>query len=132
MAGEKNITTLLRSISPKLIKDTFVFCTVKDGKYGDCAEVMPIASYLEEEGLTLVVKKELADRLGYVYEGVFKCITLEVYSSLESVGLTAAVSTKLCEHNISANIFAGFYHDHIFVPLDVAPKAYALLQDFCN
>ena len=81
MAGEKNITTLLRSISPKLIEDTFVFCTVKDGKYGDCAETMPIASYLEEEGLTLVIKKELADRLGYVYEGVFKCITLEVYST---------------------------------------------------
>jgi len=130
MAGEKNITTLLRSISPKLIEDTFVFCTVKDGKYGDCAETMPIASYLEEEGLTLVIKKELADRLGYVYEGVFKCITLEVYSNLESVGLTAAVSTKLCEHNISANVFAGFYHDHIFVPLDVAPKALALLLDF--
>ncbi len=132
MAGEKNIKELLRSISPKLNEDTFVFCTVKDGKYGDCAEAMPIASYLEEEGLTLVIKKERADRLGYVYEGVFKCITLEVYSSLESVGLTAAVSAKLCEHNISANVFAGFYHDHIFVPLNMAPKAHALLLDFCS
>ena len=132
MTGEKNITTLLRSISPKLIEDSFVFCTVKDGKYGDCAEAMPIASYLEEEGLTLVINKEIADRLGYVYEGVFKCITLEVYSSLESVGLTAAVSTKLCGHNISANVFAGFYHDHIFVPLDMAHKAHTLLLDFCS
>ncbi|MCK5516704.1 MAG: ACT domain-containing protein [Desulfobulbaceae bacterium] len=132
MAGEKNIKKLLRSMSPKLDKDTFVFCSVKNGKYGDCAEAMPIASYMEEEGLTLVINKEVADRLGYVYEGVFKCITLEVYSSLESVGLTAAVSTKLCENNISANVFAGFYHDHIFVPLDMASEAYALLLDFCS
>jgi len=131
MAGEKNLETLLQSLSPKLNKDAFVFCTIKDGNYGDCAEAMPIASYQEEKGLTLVIRKEVADRLGYVYEGTYKCITLEVYSSLESVGLTAAVSTKLYKHNISANVFAGFYHDHIFVPLDMAPKAHALLLEFC-
>lgn len=30
-----------------------------------------------------------------------------------AVGLTAAFSTKLAEKNISANVVAAYYHDHI-------------------
>ncbi|MCK5673536.1 MAG: ACT domain-containing protein, partial [Spirochaetales bacterium] len=43
---------------------------------------------------------------------------------------TAAVSTKLSEHNISANIIAAYYHDHVFVPSGAADKALTLLSDF--
>ncbi len=132
MAGEKNLAKLLQSISPKLNDNKFVFCTLKNGNYGDYAEAMPIASYLEEEGLTLVIKKDMADKLGLTYEGVFKCITLEVHSSLVSVGLTATVSAKLCEHNISANVIAAFYHDHVFIPSDMAPEAHSLLLELCR
>jgi len=34
---------------------------------------------------------------------------------LDAVGLTAAFSKALTEVNISANVIAGYYHDHIFV-----------------
>jgi hypothetical protein len=40
---------------------------------------------------------------------------LTVHSSLEAVGLTAAVARKLALHGISANVVAAYYHDHIFV-----------------
>jgi len=131
MKAEKNLKTLLNSISPKLNKGEFVFCTFENGAYGDHAGAEPVASYMEREGLTLVLKKKIADRQGFIYEGVFKCITLEVYSSLNAVGLTAAISTVLSEHNISANVIAAFYHDHVFVPSKEGSRALKILMEFC-
>ena len=46
-----------------------------------------------------------------------------VHSSLDAVGLTAAFSAKLTEKNISANVIAAYYHDHIFVPKEKAEQA---------
>ena len=130
MAGEKNLRKLLSSMSPKLIDGEYVFCTVENSNYGDYAEAKPIASFAEEEGLTLVLLKESAEKFGLHYEGIFKCITLSVHSSLQAVGLTAAVSTKLSEHQISANVIAARYHDHIFVPARFAEKALSVLSEF--
>ena len=53
-----------------------------------------------------------------------------VYSSLAAVGLTAAVSTKLAEHGISANVIAAYYHEHIFVQAERAKHALSILNDF--
>ncbi|WP_265086797.1 ACT domain-containing protein [Ralstonia pseudosolanacearum] len=50
-------------------------------------------------------------------------ITLNVYSSLEGVGLTAAFATALAQQGISCNVVAAIYHDHIFVPLEDAKRA---------
>jgi len=60
----------------------------------------------------------------------FRCrrITLTVHSSLEAVGLTAAVAGALARQGISANVVAAFYHDHIFVPRDQAERAVAVLE----
>lgn len=131
MPGEKDLHKLLRAMSPKLEDDEYVFCTLRDASYGDFIEAKPLASFTEDEGLTLILKKESADRFGLRYEGVFKCITLMVHSSLEAVGLTAAISGKLCEHNISANVVAAYYHDHVFIPSYSAPKALKLLLELC-
>ena len=131
MAGIENLGKLLNSMSPELIEGEYVFCTVPNGKYGDYQDLSPLASFIETEGLTLVVSRESADSSGLKYEAIFKCITLTVHSSLEAVGLTAAVSAKLSEHGISANIIAAFYHDHVFVPAKSAEKALDLLSEFC-
>ena len=116
-------------MSPQLKSDEYVFCTVKNADYGDYAEAEPIASILEKEGLTLVLKRKSAEKYGFTWEGIFKCITLNIHSSLQAAGLTAAVSGKLNENRISANVIAGFFHDHIFVPADLAEKALILLSE---
>ena len=108
----------------------FVFCTIQDAKYGDFAELSPIASFREAEGLTLLIAKENADTAGLSYESIYKGITLKVHSSLEAVGLTAAVSSKLAEKGISVNVIAAFYHDHIFVHKERAEKAMEALSEF--
>ncbi|MGO2019037.1 MAG: ACT domain-containing protein [Psychrobacter sp.] len=87
---------------------------------------------METEGLTLVLTKDKADEAGLNYEGVFRQITLTVHSSLEAVGLTAAVSTKLTSKDISANVIAAYYHDHIFVSNDKAEQALSALKELSN
>ncbi|KXF83218.1 ACT domain-containing protein [Enterovibrio coralii] len=129
MSGIVDLDALLRSMKPELAPYDVVFCTV-EGKLKDYIELAPLATFQESEGLTLVLSKAMADSANLPYEGVFKKITLTVHSSLEAVGLTAAVSTKLAERGISANVIAAYFHDHVFVPADKAEQALAALQDF--
>ena len=132
MAGETDLSKLLSSIAPKLLDEEYIFCTMANGRYGDHPELEPIASFMETEGLTLVIPRQRAEAHGIAYEGVFKCITLSVHSSLEAVGLTAVVATKLAEHNISANVIAAYYHDHVFVQANRAEAALAALRELAD
>jgi hypothetical protein len=86
-----------------------------------------LASFQEDEGLSLILEQTAADKAGLIYESVFRGITLTVHSSLDAIGLTAAVVGELAEHGISANVVAASYHDHIFVPRDKAEQALKLL-----
>ncbi len=131
MAGETNLTTLLRSMSPKLHVEDYVFCCV-DGVYGDYQSLSPLASFSEAEGLTLVVTKKAAIDHELAFESIFKAITLTIHSSLDAVGLTASVATKLSEKGISANVIAAYYHDHIFVQAEKAEAAMQALQEFAT
>jgi hypothetical protein len=70
-----------------------------------------------------VVPRDVAVRHGLPASTGFRCITLGVHSSLEAVGLTAAVSTRLTELGISANVIAAHFHDHVFVPSSEAERA---------
>jgi len=132
LKGETNLEKLLAMMSPELVDGEFVFCTIKDASYGDHAATLPIASFLESEGLTLVLKKAVAENAGLSFEAVFRCITLGVHSSLEAVGLTAEVASRLAEHGIAANVIAAYYHDHIFVQAALAENAIGILSTYKN
>ena len=128
MSGITDINELLSSMQPALVDELFVFCTVK-GQLAEYVKLVPIATFVEPEGLTLVLTKDKADEAGLQYEGVFRQITLTVHSSLEAVGLTAAIATKLTSKGISANVIAAYYHDHIFVSDDKAEQALSALKE---
>ena len=128
MSGITNLRTLIASLQPKLHDAEYVFVTRPGTKYGDGVELNPIATVQESEGLTLVVRKETALAAGADFDGVFRMITLQVHSSLEAIGLTAAVAGVLAERGISANVIAGFHHDHVFVPATMADDAIAALS----
>ena len=129
MSGEKNLNKLLTAMSPELMAGEFVFCCFEKACYGDHSELEPIAAFSESEGLTLVISRERAIEHNIDYESVFSCITLRVHSSLDAVGLTAAFSAKLTEYEISANVIAGYYHDHIFVQTIQAENAMTALSE---
>lgn len=69
-------------------------------------------------GLTLILEQTDADARGYTYDMAMRNITLNVHSSLEAVGLTAAVSRVLTKHDICANVVGGAsflkYHDRLW------------------
>lgn len=128
MAGITDLDTLLASLSPTLQDGCYVFCTFPGAAYGEYGDWEPFAAIQEPEGLTLVIDREIADRNNLEFEGVFRCITLQVHSSLQGVGLTAAVSGRLARHQVSANVIAGHYHDHVLVAEEDADDALALLS----
>lgn len=128
MSGENDLDTILASLNPRLSTEEFVFCTFPEARYGHHAILDPVVCVAEEEGLTLVLPREQADLSGLPYETVFRRITLQVHSSLEAVGLTAAVATRLAEQGVSANVVAGYYHDHIFVPAELSQEALGALS----
>jgi len=132
MAAATDLTTLLVNLRPTLAPEELVFCTVVGATYGHGAELRPVAAVQEREGLTLVLPREQADAHGLTRGAVFRRITLGVHSDLEAVGLTAAVAGCLAERGLCANVLAGYYHDHIFVPADRAEEALAALEELAR
>jgi hypothetical protein len=90
--------------------------------------VVVAATIVEDEGLTAVVSVADAEQLGIEPDFVAAWLTLDVHSSLEDIGLTAAVSTALAAEGIACNVLAAFHHDHLLVPFDEADRAIAILH----
>lgn len=128
MFGEHNLEKLLATMSPVLLDEEFVFVTIKNAHYGDHSELEPFAAVVEPEGLTLLVPRSRADEQKISYQSMFRGITLRVHSSLDAVGLTAAFSAELAKFGISANVLAGYFHDHIFVQSAAADTAMVALK----
>jgi hypothetical protein len=114
-------------MEPELQPGTYVFCAMPP-KARLPEGIAPIGMIDEKEGQTLILDVAMAALLDCPKSAPMRLITLNVHSSLEAVGLTAAFAAELGSHGISANVVAGFYHDHIFVGLEDAQKAVAVLE----
>ncbi|MGJ8713670.1 MAG: ACT domain-containing protein [Maribacter stanieri] len=128
MSGEKNLDTLLKSMKPKHNVGEFVFCKTENLEQINLSQI--IMSFKEEESITIIAEKAVADKLDLDYSFIASWITLTVHSSLEAVGLTAAFSKALSENGISCNVVAAYYHDHIFIDKKDTEKAMAILNEF--
>jgi hypothetical protein len=83
--------------------------------------------FREDEGLTAYRRLGLEESPPPRGVAMVK-ITLQVYSDLEGVGLTAAVATALAEQGIPCNVVAALHHDHLFVPETQGPAALRCLE----
>ena len=111
-------------LKPALCPEPYVFVTVP----APPADIEPFAVVREDEGLTLVLTQDQADRAGLGYDYRAARITLSIGSSLSAIGLTAEVSRMLAYAGISCNVIAGFRHDHLFVDVDRGAEAAAILR----
>ena len=124
MSGVTDLEELIRSMRPEARDGEFVIASVP------ALHVvwLPAEAVIhEDEGPTVVLRREDADRFEIAYDFVAAWITLTVHSSLEAVGLTAAFSTALADAGISCNVLAGFHHDHLLVPADRRDDALEVL-----
>lgn len=126
MTGENNLNILLASMSPELFPQEYGFVHIGD-KVQEAMQHKPLSLFCESEGWTAVLELEQARGFDAA-TSAFRRITLNVHSDLEAVGLTAAVSTALAEHGISANVIAAYFHDHIFVQAEKAEQALDVLN----
>lgn len=126
MTGETDLQKLLQNMQPDLNKGEYVFCTVDSIE--NAVTLNPLGLFQEHEAITVIISKSQADEAALTYSTTLAWITLTVHSSLEAVGLTATVAKALTQANISCNVVAAYYHDHIFVPTQDALRALDALK----
>ena len=112
-------------MEPILNEGEYVFATVSNIE--SIPREMTVCEIKEREGITVVVSKDNAIKLGLRYELVTSWITLNIHSSLEAIGLTATFASELSRNKIACNVVAGYYHDHIFVNEKEKHKALSVL-----
>lgn len=127
MAGERDLSVLLRSLGSIRRPGEFVYV------FADSVpDAVVHASIRESEGVSYVLERHDADRLGLSYDFVAGWISLTVHSALEAVGLTAAVSAAFTNEGISCNVIAGLFHDHVLVPIARVDEAMAVIANLAK
>ncbi|MDP2118532.1 MAG: ACT domain-containing protein [Hoeflea sp.] len=123
----KDREAMIASMTPELRPGRFVFCALNDLPLSTTMRDGAICLFREAEGVSVLLPVDLAEAEGLPVEMPMCQITLQVFSSLAGVGLTAGVSAALGAANIPCNMIAAALHDHVFVPEDRAKEALAVL-----
>lgn len=123
--GEIDLDVMLATLAVQRRPGVFTYIAVEVPTPG----LLAAAHAVVKEGslTTIVLPLEAAERAGQVVTVRFAWLTLTVHSSLEAVGLTAAISERLTRQNIACNVLAGYHHDHVLVPVERVDDAIAAL-----
>ena len=115
---------ILASLTVSRRDGVFAVCTLDEVPDADVEAVV-----VEDEGLTVVLPLEEAQRLRLSWGFEAAWLTIDVRTALDGVGLTAAFSTALAAADLPCNVLAGFHHDHVLVPVDRVGEALEVLAD---
>jgi uncharacterized protein len=110
-------------MEPVLHADEFVYCTVPDA-----AGIEALCCFREREGVTVICRREEAERRNLPFTFPCRMITLNVHSSLEAIGFLAAIAAPLAVEGIGLNVISGYYHDHLFVQPKDSERTMAVLR----
>ena len=121
-----DLTILLCSLQPVLHPDVYVFASLANGT--EMPGVPLVATFREAKGTTVIVEESAARQVNLPLLFRAAWTTLTVPSDLNAVGLTAAVAAALRDANIPCNVVAAAFHDHLFVPADLAERALECLH----
>lgn len=129
MSGEKDLEAILRSILVSCDGKEYIYCATNSDSA--LMSLLPdaIGLFREDEATTVIMLKDLLQPSDYIQTSdSYAKLTIDVHTSLEAVGLTAAIAKVLTDYGISANVVAAYYHDHIFVPYKSKDKAVEALS----
>lgn len=128
MTTVRDTRAMLAGMMPVLKQGNFVFCTTGDAGLAEQARSAALIWFREDEGIALILEREVATSLGFDTTIPMSRIVLEVFSALDGVGLTAAVSTALASNNIPCNMVSAYHHDNVFVPVTMVDRAMHVLH----
>lgn len=123
--GETDLDTMLATLGVQRRPGVFAYIAVEVPTPGLIAASHAV---IKEGRLTaIVLPVDAAERAGQATDVRFAWLTLTVQSSLEAIGLTAAVSARLAAIGVACNVLAGYHHDHLLVPVDRVDDAIEVL-----
>lgn len=125
MAGETDLVVILENLTVATRPGTFAV-TRADGPVALGDGVAALIG--EPEGVTVVAERDVAQARGWDVAFEAAWLTLDVHTSLDAVGVTAAVATALAARGIPCNVLAGYFHDHLLVPTDRVDDAIDCLR----
>ncbi|KIX98974.1 uncharacterized protein Z520_05435 [Fonsecaea multimorphosa CBS 102226] len=148
--GETSLPHLLSSLRTTLHPETYVFASItgthlpvpleeiclffrEPRERTEAVTSLPSSSSSGSGSVsttTLILPLETARKHNlqdHQYTYPCRMITCAVHSSLAAVGFMAVLATRLAREGISVNPVSGFYHDHLFVPVERADEAVAVL-----
>jgi hypothetical protein len=128
MSGQNDLAQLLQHMEPELHGEAYGFGLTKGAAWVPGA----FAMMAEDEGMTVVAVEAVLQAAGIAYQPGWARISLKVHSDLAAVGLTAAISAALTAKGISANVIAGYHHDHFFVQWDRRDEAVGAMRSLSD
>ncbi|MGN6153179.1 MAG: ACT domain-containing protein [Lysobacteraceae bacterium] len=106
--GETDLSRLLAGLAPELAPTPRA---IRTQAHDAPVPADAILLFREDEGTTVIVATD--DREA---APLWAQVTLRIHSSLDAVGMMAAISAALTDAGIPCNAISAYYHDHLFVP----------------
>lgn len=124
--GETDLQRLLAGLSPQLSP---LPRTISAQARGAPVPAGAIMLFREDEATTVIAETGPDARAGTAgAEPLWAQITLRVHSSLDAVGMMAAVAAALAARDIPCNAVSACFHDHLFVPWAKREDALAAIE----
>ena len=121
---ETDLQRLLAGLAPELLATP---CAIRSQGTDMALPADAIMAFREAEGLTVIAPFDAdVDESG---DAQWAQITLRIHSSLEAVGMMAAIASALTARDIPCNAVSAYYHDHLFVPWTRRDAAMDALHD---
>jgi uncharacterized protein len=142
--GSLSLRHLLSTLAVTQHPTTYVFATIAPSSTGIAPSHAPvpfeeIVLFFREPctapddspsagQVTLIIPEHVALTHQIPHTYACKMLTCNVHSSLSAVGFMAVLTRKLADAGISVNPVSGYFHDHLFVPVERAERAVEVLE----
>ncbi len=124
--GETDLQRLLAGLAPELAARPRA---IRSQPTDEAIPADAIMLFREQEGTTIVVAVDQVAVADTQDKALWAQITLRIHSSLEAVGMLAAIASALAARDIPCNAVSAYYHDHLFVPWTRRDEAIDALRE---
>lgn len=127
--GETDLQRLLAGLAPELAARPRA---IRSQPTGEAVPADAIMLFREQEGTTIIVAVDDVAVADTQDKALWAQITLPIHSSLEAVGMLAAIASTLAARDIPCNAVSAYYHDHLFVPWARRDEAIGALRELSD